>query len=185
MSEQAWDERYAAAGRVWSGQPNLWLVEVAAGLPAGTAADLGCGEGADAIWLAARGWSVTAVDFSARGLATAQAEAALAQVHVHWVRSDLAAWQPPGTYDLVSVQFLHAPPEQRAEIHRRAWAATAGTLLIVGHDVSHRGGPPDELKYGPPALLAGLGLAPEDPAVVTAEIRSRDEARDSVVVLRR
>ena len=63
-SEEFWNERYRSAAAVWSGNPNPHLVTDAAGLAPGTALDVGAGEGADAIWLAERGWRVTAVDIS-------------------------------------------------------------------------------------------------------------------------
>ena len=65
VDRQAWDSRYTAAELLWTAQPNRWLVEEVAGLPAGRALDLGAGEGRNAVWLAAGGWTVTAVDFSA------------------------------------------------------------------------------------------------------------------------
>jgi 2-polyprenyl-3-methyl-5-hydroxy-6-metoxy-1,4-benzoquinol methylase len=60
MDADAWDQRYAAAERVWSVEPNVWLAQVARDLPPGRALDLACGEGRNAVWLAERGWRVTA-----------------------------------------------------------------------------------------------------------------------------
>src|SRR5258705_2397341 len=60
-----WDARYSERdGTMWSGRPNGRLVAEADGLTPGRALDVGCGEGADAIWLARRGWTVTAIDIS-------------------------------------------------------------------------------------------------------------------------
>ena len=70
FSEGFWDERYGADDRVWSGHPNPQLVDRVAALTPGRALDVGCGEGADAVWLARQGWQVTALDVSAVGLAT-------------------------------------------------------------------------------------------------------------------
>lgn len=141
MTSASWDERYSAPGRVWSGRPNPWLVELATSLSPATAADLGCGEGADAVWLAAHGWTVTAVDYSAAGLVRAREHAAESGVPVEWVHEDLTRWRPRQPFDLVPVQFFHAAPPERRDVHRRAWDATAGTLLVVGHDPAHDGGP--------------------------------------------
>jgi SAM-dependent methyltransferase len=66
--EMRWDEMYRTRDRVFSGNPNGVLVAEAAGLPPGQALDVGCGEGADALWLAGRGWHVTAVDVSETAL---------------------------------------------------------------------------------------------------------------------
>ena len=64
FDEAYWEERYRTAAAVWSGEPNRQLVAETAELSPGTALDAGSGEGADAIWLAGRGWRVTAVDFA-------------------------------------------------------------------------------------------------------------------------
>ena len=137
-AQEHWDARYSESDRMWSGKPNTVLVREVAGLPPGTALDLGCGEGADAIWLAGRGWRVTAVDVSGVALARAAEHAAEAGVsdRIAWLRTDLAESFPQGRFDLVSAQFLHSWLElPRERILRSAAAAVApgGTLLIVGH----------------------------------------------------
>lgn len=178
-----WDERYASTERVWSGEPNPWLVGVASEMVPGTALDLGCGEGADAIWLSRAGWQVTGVDFSAAGLRRAAAEDGSGRVE--WVQADLSHWQSERTYDLVSVQFFHGDPQVRVRVHQEAWRATAGTLIVVGHDDTHPGRPPAEVRYGTADILAALQLRPDDPDVRVAELRVRGDAVDAVVVARR
>ena len=134
---QLWDERYRSRPRVWSGRPNPQLLAEAAGLPPGHALDLGCGEGADAIWLAAQGWTVTAVDVSAVALERAAAHALESGQtgNIEWVRQDLATWVPERQYELVSAQFLHSTlmPWQPALQLAAAAVRTGGTLLVVGH----------------------------------------------------
>lgn len=134
-SAAVWEARYGEAP-VWSGRPNAALVQHAGGLRAGRALDLGCGEGADAIWLAERGWEVTGVDVSATALARARAHAQERGVHVRWVETDLAEWQADAQYDLVTAFFLHSPVNfPRAQILHAAASAVSpgGVLLIVGH----------------------------------------------------
>ena len=140
FSAEFWDQRYRESGALWSGQPNPQLVTEAGRLPVGTALDAGSGEGADAIWLAGRGWLVTAVDISAvaldRGAAHAAELGAEIAGRVTWRREDLLTWAPPPQrYDLVSAQFMQLPSERRAAFFARlgAGVAAGGTLLIVGH----------------------------------------------------
>lgn len=143
-----WDERYSTKPQFWSGKPNPQLVREAGGLHPGKALDLGCGEGADAIWLAQQGWTVTAVDVSAVALERARSheKAALARESVHaaegaiasritWQQADLARWAPEGQFDLVTSQFLHAEELAWQGPLRAAAAAVkrGGTLLVVGH----------------------------------------------------
>jgi SAM-dependent methyltransferase len=144
FTQEFWDERYGSAQRLWSGEPNRQLVAQAADLKPGDALDAGCGEGADAIWLAARGWSVTAVDVSAVALQRGARQAAAAAVGVTWQREDLRTWDPgPDRFDLVSAQFMHFPASTLEAFHRRLAAAVrpGGTLLIVSHH-------PDDLRAG-------------------------------------
>jgi SAM-dependent methyltransferase len=150
MDSRGWDRRYATSELVWTAEPNRFLVAEVADLPAGSALDLACGEGRNAVWLAQHGWDVTGVDFSGVGLDKAQALAEQRRVLVHLLREDLREYAPPAAaFDLVAVLYLHlAFPAMRA-ILRRAAAAVApgGTMLVVGHDptnIEHgHGGPQD------------------------------------------
>jgi SAM-dependent methyltransferase len=168
FTQEFWDDRYRSAGKLWSGQPNPVFAEQAADLPPGAALDAGCGEGADAIWLARRGWTVTAVDVSAvaleRGAHAARAADGAAGEdggdggdiprRITWQREDLRTWGPEAdTYDLVSAQFMHFPKADLEVMHRRLAAAVrpGGTLLMVAHhpDDIHaaRNGHPDLFWY--------------------------------------
>jgi len=163
--QAAWDQRYSGPGLVWGAGPNRFVADELTALPPGRAIDLGTGEGRNAIWLAERRWLVTAVDFSAGGLARAGRLAAERGVSVNWVHADLLAWQPESDgYDLVLIAYLHLPSAELARVFRAAAAAVApgGTLLAVGHDRENiargHGGPqdPDRL-YAPAAVIAELG----------------------------
>jgi SAM-dependent methyltransferase len=139
-TQEFWDERYSSATRLWSGQPNPQLVAQATDLTPGEALDAGCGEGADAIWLASRGWTVTGVDLSEVALERAARHAAtegdsIAR-RITWLHEDLLSWDPgPRRFDLVSTQFLHLPPDLFDPAYRRLAAAVrpGGTLLVVMH----------------------------------------------------
>ncbi len=144
FTQEFWDRRYSTHDHLWSGRPNLRLVDHADGLEPGRALDVGCGEGGDAIWLAGRGWSVTGTDISAVGLARAQDNAASAGAEVaarlSWIRDDLFgdSWGPFEGYDLVSAHYLHLPPEIRhRSLGRLAGAVSpGGHLLVVTHHPS-------------------------------------------------
>jgi len=164
FTQEYWDNRYRTAGQLWSGQPNPQFVAQAEDLPPGEALEAACGEGADAIWLAQRGWTVTAVDVSAvaleRGAEAARSAggggAAGQDVarRITWQREDLLSWVPePGRYDLVSAQFMHFPKADLEAMHRGLAAAVrpGGTLLMIAHhpDDVHamRNGHPDLFWY--------------------------------------
>lgn len=172
FGREFYEELYRS--RVWSGRPNPQLVAEVADLAPGTALDAGCGEGGDAIWLAERGWRVTAVDFAATALTRAAEHAP----QVEWVEADLTTWSPPQRYDLVSAQFLQLPSADRVPLFARlaATVAPGGTLLLVGHDFSdttttaHRPPEPD-LFFTADELAAAL--EPDEWKVVAAESRPR------------
>ncbi|MFJ4339506.1 class I SAM-dependent methyltransferase [Streptomyces sp. NPDC088915] len=131
-----WDNRYSERHRLWSGQPNGALVAEVADLAPGRALDVGCGEGADAIWLARAGWDVTALEVSGVALARAAAHARDAGADVRWVHAGLAeAALPPASFDLVSAQYpaLLRTPDAAAEHALLAAVAPGGVLLLVHH----------------------------------------------------
>jgi SAM-dependent methyltransferase len=134
-----WDARYSEHdGAKWSGRPNGRLVAEVADLPPGRALDVGCGEGADAIWLARRGWTVTAIDISALAVRRAREAAELAGTAVEWVCGDtLQTAFPARSFDLVSMQYA-ALPKAVGEAAVRALLDTvrsSGLLLAVYHDL--------------------------------------------------
>lgn len=206
FDESFWDERYRQHGQhgsVWSGQPNPQLVAEASDLAPASALDVGAGEGADAVWLARRGWRVTAVDISSVALARAAAavqDDPETATRITWLHQDLTVSPPPaGTFDLVTAQYLHLPAPQRDGVYSRLAASVApgGTLLIVGHH-------PSDLETGvrrpsAPGLLftaeqIAAGLEPHDWEIVTCTSRPRPTSdsdgapvtvRDSVLRARR
>ena len=184
--EAAWDERYRTTPSVWSGEPNLQLVVEAAALPPGRALDAGCGEGADALWLAEKGWQVTAVDFSATALARgrARAEGLGLGDRIRWEHADLRAWGPAeGSFDLVAGHYLHLPGAERRPLFDRlaAGVAPGGTLLLVGHlldgdalqEHGHGHGHAHEPGMFFTAEEVAASLAPGEWTEVVAEVRAR------------
>jgi SAM-dependent methyltransferase len=178
FDEASWEERYRTAPALWSGRANPQLVAEAADLTPGRALDAGSGEGGDALWLAGRGWQVTAADFSTVALAraAAQAERLGPEVagRVEWVHADLTRWEPPAAaFDLVSAQYFHLPPHDRDPALARLAAAVApgGSLLVVGHVASelHTGTP--EMFFTAHQVAAALDADAWD--VVVCEERAR------------
>ncbi|HUZ55251.1 MAG TPA: class I SAM-dependent methyltransferase [Streptosporangiaceae bacterium] len=167
FDESFWDERYRSASQVWSGQPNPQLVAEVAGRPPGRALDVGCGEGADALWLARCGWDVVAADISGvavrRGEQHARDADPVVGARIEWRQADLLARPPePGSFGLVSVQFMHLPPEPRTQLFTALAAAVraGGTLLVVGHHPSDLASgvprPPMPELFYTSAEIAGL-----------------------------
>ncbi|GLZ52208.1 bifunctional NAD(P)/FAD-dependent oxidoreductase/class I SAM-dependent methyltransferase [Actinomycetospora sp. NBRC 106378] len=134
-SPEFWERFYAEREQVWSGRVNAALEATAAPLAPGTALDLGAGEGGDALWLAGRGWRVTATDVSQTACDRIAARAG--DLALTTERHDLTETFPDGEFDLVTASFLHSPHADfpRTAILRRAAAAVApgGTLLVLGH----------------------------------------------------
>ncbi|MBE3011697.1 class I SAM-dependent methyltransferase [Microbispora sp. NEAU-D428] len=161
MDARSWDEMYRDRDQVFSGAPNGVLVTEVAGLPPGRALDVGCGEGADALWLARRGWQVTAVDVSRTALRRAAAAAADVAGGVAWECADLIAVPPPArAFDLVSAQYFPLPrrPDHAALRGLLDAVAPGGTLLFATHDLSGLSPRPgfDPGDYYQPGDIAGL-----------------------------
>ena len=185
VDSRRWDERYAGAEFEWTTRPNQFVAAELAGLPPGRALDLAAGEGRNSVWLAERGWRVTAVDFSrvglekGRKLATARG---VSETRIEWVGADLRDYEPErDAYDLALIAYLQVSPQVRAVVLARAAAALVpgGTVFVVGHDLTNLtegvGGPQDpDVLYTPEAVRAELpGLR-----IVRAERVHRTVERD-------
>ena len=155
MDRSDWNERYAASELVWGAEPNQFLVaELERLATPGTALDLACGEGRNAVWLAARGWHVTAVDFSDVAIERARQAAARRNVDIEWIVADLAIYEPEkSAFDLVLIAYLQLRADDLRAALTRAVSAVApgGELLLIGH--------------ARPNLQGGYG-GPRNPAVL-------------------
>ena len=197
-----WEEHYGERDRVWSGRVNVQFADVVADLTPGRGLDLGCGEGADAVWLAERGWDVVAVDISETALGRAREAASARGVgdRIEFVRLDLSDGFPDGMFDLVSSQFLHSTVrlDRTTILAKAAQAIRPGGLLVI---VDHGSAPPwvsklDHVHEFPSAeeVVAGLDLGDGDferlrvDAVERQAVGPEGEQRpwmDNVIVLRR
>lgn len=151
MTSEGWDARYADRPLVWGREANRFVQAELSSLPPGRALDLASGEGRNAVWLAARGWEVVALDFSRIATERARAVAAEAGVDVDLRHADvLEAELPDAAFDLVLIAYLQLLPAQRRAVVRRAAAALrpGGTFLLVAHDLRNlregHGGPSTE-----------------------------------------
>lgn len=170
MDAEEWDERYAGQELVWSVTPNQFVAAELSDLTPRRAVDLAAGEGRNALWLAGRGWDVTAVDFSRVALEKGRRLAG--DTHVEWVCADATTWSADAPYDLVVIAYLQLPADQRRAAVRAGFAALrpGGTFFLVAHDSTN--------------LLEGTG-GPQDPAVLmTAEDVLEDLGDEAFEVVR-
>lgn len=144
-----WNERYAQRGMLWGAEANQFVVRYLADFPPGTVLDLASGQGRNAVWLAARGHIVTAVDVSSVAAAQAARVAEETGVEVNFVTADLLEWEPDTVYDLVVLSYLQVPSELRRAVHEKAIRAVApgGAVFVVAHHLDNLehgvGGPSD------------------------------------------
>jgi SAM-dependent methyltransferase len=190
MDATDWDARYAEVPLMWSSRPNQFVEAELADLPPGHAVDVACGEGRNARWLAARGWRVTALDFS--HVAIERARELDTEGAVRWVVAD-ALTAPLPEADLVLLAYLQLPADQRRTAVRRAFETLrpGGTLLVIAHDPVNlergTGGPQEPaVLYSAQDVLDDLddlddldGMAYH---VVKAELVTRDVERDDGTV---
>lgn len=160
MDAEAWDERYRVADRLWSSTPNVFVANRLADVEPGVGLDLASGEGRNAVWLAERGWDMTAVDFSSVALDRGRA----LSDKVRFIEADVLSWAPEGTFDLVLIAYLQIEAEPLSDLVRRAreWLNPGGELFMVGHDISNLdegvGGPQvAELLWDLNLILEWLG----------------------------
>lgn len=202
LDREFWERRWAEVldehgDTVATMPPNAHLTAEVGDLAAGRALDAGCGHGAESLWLAARGWTVTALDFSpaALGHARATAEALGAEIagRIDFTEGDLSTWAPePGYFDLVVCLYVHSAGSVRELVRRMAsGVAPGGTLFLVGHrpidpDTGAETPAAGQVQVSVDEALAALGSEQWD--VVVAEDRRRSAAGtgvDAVICARR
>ena len=192
MDSQEWDQRYAGTELVWTAEPNRFAVAELQDLAPGRALDVAAGEGRNAVWLAGRGWQVTAVDFSAAGLDKGRRLAQACGVAVDWVHADVRDYQPEAaSFQLVLVAYLQLREAELDGVLRRAVTGLApgGVLLVVGHAVTNltegTGGPPDPaVPYTPESIARSVaGLTVVRAERVRRPVATADGHREAVDTL--
>lgn len=145
MSSADWDERYRQTDQLWSKGPNMFVADRLGHAEPGVGLDVASGEGRNAIWLAERGWEMTAVDFSEVAVERGRA----ASEKVNFVVADVLSWDPPESYDLALIAYLHLVESEMREVIERvaSWLKPGGELFLIGHDKSNI-----ESGYGGPQV---------------------------------
>lgn len=197
MDAREWNERYAETSLLWSTTPNRWVAAELADRPAGPALDLGAGEGRNALWLAARGFTVTAVDFSTVALDRGRQQAEAAQIpaeRLTWITADLLDYRPAAvSFDVVVIAYLQLPEQPRRIVTARAIEAVApgGVLLVIGHDLANltygTGGPQTaDVLFRPEDVVADIRATGRPVSIVRADSVRRPvdgSDRDAIDVL--
>jgi SAM-dependent methyltransferase len=135
--EPNWDERYRQPGRFCGEDALDFLREYINELPSGDALDLAAGEGRNAVFLAQKGYRVTAIEKSPVGIAKAAAWAKEAGVELDLIEADLENYSlPEEAFDLVFcsnyTQRSLFPQMERA-------LRTGGALMIQTYTVEQAG----------------------------------------------
>jgi SAM-dependent methyltransferase len=197
MDRSDWNARYAGGELVWGAEPNRFLAaELGSAAARGRALDLACGEGRNAIWLATRGWQVTAVDFSEVAIERARRLADRQGVQVEWICDDVTTWEPlPGAFALVVIAYLQIPVPGWGGVLARSASALSpgGELFMIGHArrnlAEGTGGPRDPAVLWDPdevvAELEALGLALERCEHLLRPVETPEGPRQAIDVLAR
>ena len=138
--QDMWNDRYRESETVFGHEANQFLVEVAADLEPGTALDLGCGQGRNALWLAKLGFTVTGLDLSPVAIEQARASAAELGLDATFESVDLLTWDPDGKeWDLVLLAYIHLPEDLRRAVHAVAERAVApgGRVVVIAHHLDN------------------------------------------------
>jgi SAM-dependent methyltransferase len=192
MQREDWNQRYTAQPLLWGVEPNGFIAtEFAEVRPRGRALDLGCGEGRNAIWLAERGWYVTAVDYSDTAIERARRLAADRHVNVEWIEADVTTFAPPaGSFQLVLISYLHLPAAERRAVlaHAAAALGPGGTLFMVGHArrnlIEGVGGPRQaDVLWEPSEIgreVTAIGLVLQRAEHVRRPVETADDIRDAI-----
>lgn len=136
MEIHEWNKRYRLREHATSdfeSPPTPLLVETAEKLAPGSALDLACGAGRNAIWLAEHGWQVTAVDGASEAVETLRARAGECNLPVTALVADLEKSEftiEPARWDLIAICYYL---QQNLFEPAKRGAKPGGTLMAIVH----------------------------------------------------
>ena len=132
MDSTAWNDRYRAADRLWSAEPNLFVTDRLGKATPGNGLDLAAGDGRNSIFLTELGWKMTAVDFSDVAISLGESLSSDVSFEV----ADVTTYEPSTSFDLVLIAYLHLPAVVMASVVERSirWLADGGEMFMIGHD---------------------------------------------------
>jgi len=142
VMQDMWNNRYRESETVFGHEANQFLVEAVEQLEGGTALDLGCGQGRNALWLAESGFAVTGLDLSPVAIDQARARASELGLDATFESVDLLSWEPDGQeWDLVVLAYIHLPEQMRRAVHTAAQRAVApgGRIVVIAHHLDNLG----------------------------------------------
>lgn len=175
MNARDWNQNYADGDAPWdSGMPSRELERVLAEreIAPGRALELGCGTGTNAIFLARRGFDVTAFDLSQIAIERAKQRAAEEGVSVHFLASDVADLPDLGpAFPFVFDRGVYHVLRQEKldlllDVLRRVTAPGSLWLTLAGNANDDR--PPGQ---GPPVVSAEEICRELEPLFVLLQLR--------------
>jgi ubiquinone/menaquinone biosynthesis C-methylase UbiE len=166
ITKEDWNNRYGEQNTPWdTGRPSTELARVldTGVIPAGRTLELGCGSGTNAVYLAKRGFTVTAVDLSSLALEQASQRAKQAGVEVTWVEGDVTKLPDLGPpFDFVFDRGCYHGVRRSnlagfLETLRRVTGSGSKYLVLAGNaNEPHEVGPPQVHEHELRQELGGL-----------------------------
>lgn len=170
VMQEMWNDRYRESETVFGDGANQFLVEVVADVDRGSALDLGCGQGRNALWLAEQGFVATGLDLSPVAIEQARSRASERELDATFELVDLVTWDPAGReWDLVVLAYIHLPDDMRKAVHAAAQRAVApgGRVVVIAHHLDN--------------LVEGTG-GPQRPDWLFTEAQLADDFSDLEIV---
>lgn len=131
--QEHWNKMYQSDNGAWE-RPDIWLVKALEAQPVGTALEFGAGSGTNALWMAANGWQVTALDYAPAGVDLIRKRAEAAMLSLTAEVADITRYNASTEFDLVYMCYIHLPAAEARKAFANAVASLkpGGRLLYIG-----------------------------------------------------